>query len=140
MSISASSIADKNKALACRLFNGRTVRFPMLFLILMTLILAGSVQPTSVKAQGEGSGLEGTWLNDVKILACAPAPPVVFASFQSLSTYTRGGTLIEGGSPPAPAASRSAGHGIWERTGGNTFRVFFRFHSFDGLGRLVSIF
>jgi hypothetical protein len=104
------------------------------------LILASSVQPTSsVKAQAEGGGLEGTWINDVKIVACAPGPPIVFASFQSMSTYMRGGTLIEGGSPPAPAVSRSAGHGIWERTGGHTFRVFFRFHSFDSLGRLVSI-
>ena len=41
--------------------------------------------------------------------------------------------------PPPPAASRSAGHGIWERTGHHTFRVFFRAHSFDNLGRLVSI-
>ena len=36
-------------------------------------------------------------------------------------------------------SSRSAGHGIWERTGHHTFRVFFRIHSFDNLGRLVSI-
>jgi hypothetical protein len=140
MSISASTLTHKNKPLTRRIFNGRTVRFRTLFLILMTLILASFVRPTSVKAQAEDSGLEGTWLNDVKIVACAPAPPIVFARFQSMSTYMRGGTLIEGGSPPAPAVSRSAGHGIWERTGGHTFRVFFRFHTFDSLGRLVSIF
>jgi hypothetical protein len=104
------------------------------------LILASCVQPSSVKAQAEDAGPEGTWLNDVQIVACAPGPPIVFASFQSMTTYMRGGVLIEGGSPPAPAVSRSAGHGIWERTGGHTFHVFFRFHSFDGLGRLVSIF
>jgi len=41
--------ADKNKALTRRLFNGR--RFPKLLFILMPLILASSMQPTSVKAQ-----------------------------------------------------------------------------------------
>lgn len=137
MLISAST-SDKNKALTRRLFNGRTVRFPMLFLSLMTLILVSSVQPTSVKAQAEGGGLEGTWLNEVKIVSC-PAPNVVFATFQSMSTYMRGGTLIEGGAPAFPAVSRSAGHGIWERTSGHTFRVFFRFTSLDNLGRIVSI-
>jgi hypothetical protein len=65
----------------------------------------------------------------------------VITTFQSLITYMRGGILIEGGSPPTPppAVSRSAGHGIWERTGHHTFRVFFRSHSFDTLGRLVRI-
>lgn len=141
MSISASTLADKNKALTRRLFNGRTVRFPMLLLILMSLILASSVQPTSVKAQAEGGGLVGTWLNEVKIVTCPPAPHAVIATFQSMTTYIRGGILIEGGSPaaPPPAVSRSAGHGIWKRTSGHTFRVFFRFHSFDNLGRLVRI-
>jgi hypothetical protein len=58
-----------------------------------------------------------------------------------MTTYMRGGILIEGGGPatPPPAVSRSAGHGIWERTGPHTFRIFFRAHSFDNLGRLVRI-
>jgi hypothetical protein len=84
---------------------------------------------------------EGTWLNDVKIVTCPPAPPAVIARVQSMTTYVRGGILIEGGGPatPPPAVSRSTGHGIWERVGHHTFRVFFRFHSFDNLGRLVRI-
>jgi hypothetical protein len=56
-----------------------------------------------------------------------------------MTTYICGGVLIEGGAPAFPAVSCSAGHGIWERTGHHTFRVFFRIHSFDNLGRLVSI-
>jgi hypothetical protein len=94
------------------------------------------------KAQaGDGRGLEGTWLNTVKIVTCPPAPHVVIATFQSMTTYIRGGVLLEGGAPatPPPAVSRSAGHGIWERTSHHTFRVFFRSHSFDNLGRLVRI-
>jgi hypothetical protein len=88
-----------------------------------------------------GRGLEGTWLNAVNIVTCPPAQYAVIATFQSMTTYMRGGILVEGGSPatPPPAVSRSAGQGIWERTGDDTFRVFFRFHSFDNLGRLVRI-
>ena len=90
---------------------------------------------------GSGPTVEGTWLNDVKIVTCPPAPPAVIATFQSMTTYMRGGLLIEGGGPatPPPAISRSAGQGIWERAGHRSFRVFFRSHSFDNLGRLVRI-
>jgi hypothetical protein len=113
----------------------------MTLAVMLTLVVApGLVFGPEVQAEG-GRGLEGTWLNAVKIVTCPPAPHVVIATFQSMTTYIRGGVLIEGGAPatPPPAVSRSAGHGIWERTGHHTFRVFFRSHSFDNLGRLVSI-
>jgi hypothetical protein len=123
-----------------RFFKRIAASFSLVFLILISLILTGSMQPTPVKAQGEGGGLEGTWLNDVKIVACAPGPPVVFETFQSMITYMRGGVLIEDGSPPAPGAvSRSTGHGIWKPASEHSFHVFFRFHTFDERGRLNSI-
>ena len=107
------------------------------------LTLAGAtVHGFGPSTQHEGRGqLEGTWLNEVQIVTCAPAPFAVIASFQSMATYMRGGTLLEGGGPPAPppAVSRSAGHGIWERAGRHTFLQFFRFHSSDILGRRVRI-
>jgi hypothetical protein len=91
-------------------------------------------------AQRENRGtLEGTWLNEVTIVTCPPAPYAVIATFQSMTTYMRSGTLIEGGGPPAPFPSRSAGRGIWERTGRDSFLVFFRSHSFDNLGRRVRV-
>jgi len=90
----------------------------------------------------DGSGtLEGTWLNQVQIVTCAPAPFAVIATFESMHTFLRDGSQLEGGGPPAPppAVSRSAGHGIWERTGRRSFSQFFRYHSFDSLGRRVRI-
>lgn len=108
--------------------------------VMLTLVVASGLVSGPKAQAGDGRGLEGTWLNTVKIVTCPPAPHAVIATFQSMSTFIRGGVLIEGGTPsPFPAASRSAGHGIWERTGPHTFRVFFRIHSFDNLGRLVSI-
>ena len=107
---------------------------------LLTLASA-SVLGRGPTAEAEDRGrLEGTWLNEIKIVTCAPAPFAVIAAGQSLTTYLRGGTLIEGGgAAPAPFASRSAGHGIWERTSGHSFLLFFRFDSFDGLGRRVRV-
>jgi hypothetical protein len=106
--------------------------------VMLTLVVAqGLVFGPEARAEG-GRGLEGTWLSAVKIVSCDDSD-VVFATFESMVTYMRGGTLIEGGAPPSPAVSRSAGHGIWERTGHHTFRTFLRFHSFDELGRRVSI-
>ena len=140
MSISIS--ANKSKDFARRLFDGITPRLPLLLLILVLVspILISSMQPVSVKAETEGGGIEGTWLNEVKIVACPPAPPVVFTTFPSMITYIRGGTVIEGGSPSEPpAVTRSSGHGIWKPAPGHSFHVFFRFHSFDNSGRLVSI-
>ena len=119
-----------------------------LFTRIPGMTLAGLLTLTGVgvlgfgaAAHADGGGkFEGTWLNEVKIVSC-DAPDTVLATFQSMTTYMRGGILIEGGAPPAPppAVSRSAGHGIWEGTGQHTFRVFFRAHSFDNLGRLVRI-
>jgi hypothetical protein len=120
-----------------------------LFTRISATTIAGMLTMAGVTAHGFGpaaqdqgrGGLEGAWLNQVKIVTCPPAPYAVIATFQSMTTYMRGGTLLEGGGPPAPppAVSRSAGHGIWERTGHHTFLQFFRSHSFDNLGRRVRI-
>lgn len=95
--------------------------------------------PAAALANG-GDRFEGTWINDVKIVSCA-SPQTVLTSFQSMTTYLHGGTLIEGGGPatPPPGVSRSAGQGIWERMGRHEFRVWFRSSTLDGLGRLVRI-
>lgn len=93
-----------------------------------------------LQALADGIGIEGTWINEVKIVSCA-SPHTVLAAFQSMTTYLRGGVLIEGGAPatPPPGVSRSAGHGVWQRTGQQAIQSHFRSHSFDSLGRLVRI-
>jgi hypothetical protein len=113
----------------------------MTLAVMLTLVVALGLVCGLEAHAGDSRGLEGTWLNEVKIVTCPPAPHAVLATFPSMTTYIRGGVLIEGGGPatPPPAVSRSAGHGIWERTGHHAFRVFFRTHSFDSLGRLVRI-
>jgi hypothetical protein len=55
MSTTAATSADKNKVLIRRFFNGRTARFSMLPLMLMSLLLASFALPTSVKAQAEST-------------------------------------------------------------------------------------
>jgi hypothetical protein len=119
-----------------------------LFTRISSMTLAGMLTLASASVLGRGpiadvedrGRLEGTWFNEIKIVTCAPAPFAVIATVQSLTTYMRGGTLIEGGAAaPAPFASRSAGHGIWERTSAHSFLLFFRFDSFDSLGRRVRV-
>lgn len=112
-----------------------------LFKWISGMALAGMLTMLVGSAGANDGKLAGTWLNEVKIVTCPPAPFAVIAAFPSMNTYMRGGILIEGGGPaiPPPAVSRSAGYGIWERTGHRTFRISFRFHSFDNLGRLVRI-
>jgi hypothetical protein len=120
-----------------------------LFTLISGLTLAGLLTLTGAGVLGSGpvahatrSGkLEGTWLNSVKIVTCPPAPYAVIVTLQSMQSYLPGGVIIEAGGPagPPPAVSRSGGLGIWEQIGPHTFRGFFRFHSFDNLGRLVRI-
>lgn len=118
------------------------IRFPSMALAGLLILTVVGILGFGPEAKAEGRGkFEGTWINDVKIVTCPPAPHIEIAALQTMTTYMRGGTLIEGSGPatPPPAISRGAGHGIWERTGGHALRTFFRSHFFDNLGRLVRI-
>lgn len=86
------------------------------------------------------NGIEGTWINDVKIVACN-SPQTVLAAFQSMFALFKGGEMVEAGSPatPPPAVSRSSGLGAWSREERNGYKFQFRSHSFDSIGQLVRI-
>jgi hypothetical protein len=66
------------------------------------------------------------------LVNCATGDPLPIPGnpFPSLHTYLRGGTALDSGaSPPrVPGGTRTSAHGIWKRTGAQTFRE--RFHSF----------
>jgi len=115
-------------------------RFHPTRLLLPAAACAALLLPAVPAQAGDGDRIEGTWINDVQIYLCN-APDVVLARFQSMTSYLRGGVLIEGGSPstPPPAVSRSSGHGVWERGPKQSIRAEIRAHFFDAMGRLVRI-
>ena len=114
-----------------------TIQRPRLKLLAVGLGLLGMLP---LQAYADDNKIEGTWINDVKIVSCI-SPQTVLAAFPSMTTYLRGGVLIEGGGPDSrpPSVWRSAGHGVWASTGRHTFQVSFPSHFFDSLGRLVRI-
>ncbi|MDH4255411.1 MAG: hypothetical protein OEX13_12920 [Gammaproteobacteria bacterium] len=87
--------------------------------------------------------LEGAWQVEVTVRVagpdCATAPPVPFGPnpFPSFNTFHAGGTMSEWGSR-APPATRSSGHGTWERLSAHRYGYRFMFHSFDGNGLLTA--
>jgi hypothetical protein len=87
--------------------------------------------------------LEGTWLMQVTIRDCQTGDsgdPII--SIQSLTTYVRGGTLLETSNAVSPAL-RSTGQGVWRHKGGRRYAakfMFFRFNpdgSFAGTTRIT---
>ena len=92
-----------------------------------------------------GGKLEGTWLMEVTIVNCTTGAPLPIPGnpFPALHTYMRNGMMLRTGAPPPPAppstaVALSTAHGIWEHTGGQTFRERFRFFSFNAAGVHVS--
>jgi hypothetical protein len=73
----------------------------------------------------QANTIVGSW--DV-VVTIEGQPP-----FRALATFEEGGTTVE--SPAASPTLRSAGHGVWARTGSNVFamtRLFFRFNPATG--------
>ena len=77
---------------------------------LLSLMVVGGLGLGAAAHAEAGPTFEGTWLNDVKIVTCPPAPHAVIATFQSMTTYMRGGLLIEGG-----RSGHSASGGLAQR-------------------------
>lgn len=81
----------------------------------------------------------GTWQVEVTIrqngVDCSITDPVTFGinPFPGLHTYHAGGTLSETGSR-SPPSRRSAGHGVWKRSGFNSYNSRFTFQGYDANG------
>lgn len=95
------------------------------------------------EAQNYRQTIEGAWevMVTLRLPAadCTTSPPVPFGPnpFPSFNTFHEGGTVSEWGSR-APPATRSSGHGVWERTGPRQFSYHLKFHSFDANGLLAA--
>lgn len=85
----------------------------------------------------------GTWQVEVTVrfdaADCTTSPPVPVGPnpFPSLNTFHEGGTFSETGSRSPPSA-RGPGHGIWKRTGRNTFVIRNLFQGYDPNGLLAT--
>lgn len=87
-------------------------------IILMVPMLVGFTQWPS----GPKNGLVGTWRISVTPYNCTTGienPP-----FAAMISFERGGTMTETtASPGFQPGQRSPGHGVWEKTGRNTYRA-----------------
>jgi hypothetical protein len=91
----------------------------------LALLLAAALAPSIATANDQAKlrHLSGTWRVTVTTFNCTTNvenPP-----FVSLLTFSPSRTLIETtSSPQFRPGQRSTGHGLWERTGPDTFRAF----------------
>ena len=83
--------------------------------------------------------LVGSWQVETTLRAdgrdCTIAPIVGTGvnPFQALNTFHEGGTMSEFGTR-SPPATRTSGHGVWERRGHRTYDYRVLFYSFDANG------
>ncbi len=93
----------------------------------------------SDEAKGD-HGLVGTWLVQVTVRNCDTGVPL--ASFPSLVTYARGGTMMVTSSSLSPALNYPA-QGVWHYVGGQRYAgsyMFFRYNvngSFAGTQKIT---
>ncbi|MFL6662598.1 MAG: hypothetical protein ACJ8G7_10470 [Rhizobacter sp.] len=80
-------------------------------------------------AQDAADPMEGVWENTVTQRDCTTQ--AALASFRGLQVYHRGGTLTDTGG--GPTATRSAGFGVWTRSG-DTVTTKFRFFRYNADG------
>ncbi len=89
------------------------------------------------------SSIVGTWQVEITIRQdgpdCSVTDPVTFGinPFPGLQTYHAGGTMTETGSR-SPPSRRSAGFGVWKRSGVNAYKSRFTFQGYDANGFLFN--
>lgn len=110
---------------------GRT--FLMTLVILMATFGSVFAQITS-KSSGDGR-FEGTWEVRVTIRDCNTGDEI--RSFDSLTTFMSGGTLIDSTSGVWQAL-KTPGHGVWSHTMGRIYKFSFKTFNFDPAGNYTS--
>lgn len=88
-------------------------------------------QDEQEKSESSARKLEGTWRVQVTIRVCQTGAEI--RTFSSLVTFAQGGTMTETTTAASPAL-RGPGHGVWQFTGGHTYRQAFEAFTFNSAG------
>lgn len=104
--------------------NNLSTTITKLFSISLFLLITAGLSIAQETSSGNGSPhrLVGTWVATVTIRNCQTGTPII--SIPALNTFNQGGTMLE---TAQSLANRSAGLGIWKRTGRNEFISVFLF-------------
>ena len=97
-------------------------RTVLVSLITLTLALGLIFAQAESKSQG-GGRLEGTWNVRVTLRNCQTGNEI--NSFDSLTTFMSGGTLIDSTSR-FPQSLKTPGHGVWRHTNGRNYQFSFK--------------
>ena len=91
-------------------------------------------QEDSAARQANARRLEGVWDVQVTRLNCQTGAAI--ATFPTMLTYARGGTLSDWGTGNPPSL-RSPGHGIWSYESGRNYTSAFQFYRYNPDGTLA---
>ncbi len=106
----------------------QTFIFALPLMVTLTFGLSTAYGQVSDNKQSSDSlergrnSIVGTWVATVTIRNCQTGAPII--SIPALNTFNKGGTMME---TAQSLATRSAGHGIWKRTGGHEYISVFLF-------------
>jgi hypothetical protein len=86
--------------------------------IMTVVILMISVVPVTAQSGAPEPSLEGVWLVQTTPRNCATGDPIPTASFESLYTFHKDGTMLVSLRNNTLALERTAAHGLWRRDRG----------------------
>jgi hypothetical protein len=95
-------------------------------------VFVAAIMAIGQSADAKGGGrLEGSWDVRVSVLNCQTG--AVIRSFDSVTQFMTGGTLIDSTSG-VPQALKTPGEGIWEHTTDSSYRFKIKSFGFDASG------
>jgi hypothetical protein len=93
-----------------------------IYLLTGALVLTASTARAQSEESAAGNGLAGTWRVTVQLHVCNNSTATIGGPFQSLLTFSRGGTLVEDtANSMFYPAFRGPGHGIWAANQDGTY-------------------
>jgi len=99
--------------------------------IVVLLIAFGATTAQTESRITAGGRLEGAWNVRVSITNCQTG--AVIRSFDSITTFNQGGTVVDSTSG-MPQALKTPGHGVWVHTAGQYYAFRFKNFNFDQAG------